>query len=53
MSKQKFKFGNVVVNKRKYHAFKQAIALNLVETKKIVVSDKFKHSDDGSKYFIG
>ena len=36
----------------KFHASKQAIALNLINTKKIVVSDKFKHSDDGFKYFI-
>ena len=39
--------------KKEFHASKQAIALNLVDTNKIVVSDKFKHSDDGSKYFIG
>ena len=36
-----------MVNKREFHASKQAIALNLVNTSKIVVSDKFKHSDDG------
>ena len=47
------KFGDVVVNKSKFHASKQAIALNFVNTNKIVVSDKFKLSDDGSKYFIG
>ena len=34
-------------------ASKQAIALNLVNTNKIVVSDQFKHSDYGFKYFIG
>ena len=42
-----------MVNKREFYASKQAIALNLVNTNKIVVSDKFKHSDDGFKYFIG
>ena len=42
-----------MVNKREFHASKQVITLNLVNTNKIVVSDKFKHSDDGSKYFIG
>ena len=41
------------VDKKEIHASKQAIASNLVDTNKIVVSDKFKHSDDGSKYFIG
>ena len=42
-----------MVNKKEFHASKQAIALNLVDTNKIVVSDKFKHGEDGSKYFIG
>ena len=32
---------------------KQAVALNLVDTDQIVISEKFKHSDNGSKYFIG
>ena len=45
--------GDIVVNKKEIHASKQAIALNLVDTNEIVVSDKFKHSDDSSKYFIG
>ena len=53
MSEQTLKFGDTVVNKRAFHASKQAIALNLVNTNKIVVSNKFKHSDDGFKYFIG
>ena len=53
MSEQTLKFGNIVVNKKEFHASKQAIALNLVYTNKIVISDKFKYSDDGSKYFIG
>ena len=53
MSGQTLKVGVIVVNKREFHASKQAIALNLVNTNKIVVSDKFKHSDDGFKYFIG
>ena len=53
MSEQTLKFGDIVINKREFHASKQAIALNLVNTSKIVVSDKFKYSDDGSKYFIG
>ena len=53
MSKQALKSANVVVNKKEFHASKQAIALNLVDTNKIVISDKFKYSDDGSKCFIG
>ena len=39
--------------KKEFHPSKQAIALNLVKTNKIVVSDKFKHSDDSAKYVIG
>ena len=53
MSEQTLKSGDIMVKKKEFHASKQAIALNLVDTNKIVVSDKFKHSDDGSKYFIG
>ena len=53
MSKQILKFGDIVVNKKEFHACEQAIALNLVNANKIVISDKFKHSDDGSKFFIG
>ena len=52
MSKQALKLNDYLVNKREFRASKQAVALNLVDTNKIVVSDKFKHSDDGSKYFI-
>ena len=47
------KFGDVVVNKKEFHASKQAIGLSLVDADKIVLSDKFKCSDNGSKYFIG
>ena len=53
MSEQTLKFGDIVVNKREFHPSKQVIALTLVNANKIVVSDKFKHSNDGFKYFIG
>ena len=53
MSEQTLKFGNAVVNKKEFHVSKQAISLSLVNTNKIVISDKFKFSYDGSKYFIG
>ena len=49
MSEQALKFGDIVVIKRAFHASKWAIALMLVNTSNIVVSDKFKHSDDGLK----
>ena len=53
MSKQTLKFGENVVNKKYFYASKQAIALDSVDSSKILVSEKFKFSDDGCKYFIG
>ena len=53
MGKQTLKFNDIVVNKKEFHTSKQPINLNLVDTDKIVVSGKFKYSDNGSKYFIG
>ena len=47
------KFDNIEVNKKEFHASKEAIALNLLDTSKIVISGKFKYSDNGFKYFIG
>ena len=52
MSEQTLKFGDIVINKKEFHTSKQASALNLLDANKIVVSDKFKHSDDGFKYSI-
>ena len=53
MSEKTLKFGDIAVNKKEFHASKQTIALNSVKIGKILVSYKFKHSDDGFKYFIG
>ena len=53
MSEQTLKFGDIMVNKKEFHASKQAIALNVVNTNKIVTSNKVKYSEDGFKYFIG
>ena len=52
MSKQALKFGDIVVNKKEFYASKQAIALNLVNINKIVISYKIKHNDSDFKYFI-
>ena len=49
----KEKSRNIRVNKKEFHKSKQPINLDLVNVDQIVVSDKFKHSDDGFKYFIG
>ena len=53
MSETTLKFNNIKVNKKEFHKSKQATDLDSVETNKIVVSDKFKHSEEGFKYFIG
>ena len=53
MSEKTLKFDNIRVNKKEFHKSKQPIDLGLVKVDQIVVSDKFKHSDDGFKYFIG
>ena len=47
------RFDNIKINKKEFHKSKQPINLNLVNVDQIVISDKFKHSDDGFKYFIG
>ena len=53
MSGKTLKYDNIRVNKKEVHKSKQPINLDLVNVDKILVSDKFKHSDDGFKYFIG
>ena len=50
MSEKTLKFGDIMVNKKEFHASKQIIDLSLVDTDKIIVSEKYNHSD---KYFIG
>ena len=51
--KNEWKLNNIILNKKKFHKSKHAIDLSLVRVDKIVVSGKFKHSDEGFKYFIG
>ena len=53
MSEKTQKFDNVRVNKKEFHKSKQPIDLDLINLDQIVISDKFKHSNDGFKYFIG
>ena len=53
MSEQTLKFDHILVNKKDFHASKQAIASDLVESSKHNVSDKFKHNKNGFKHFIG
>ena len=51
--KKTLKFNNIRVNKKQFYWSKQPIDLMLVNVDQVVVSDKFKHSDEGCKYFIG
>ena len=53
MSEITVKFDNIKVNKKEFHKSKQPIDLMSGKFDQIVVSDKFKHSDEGYKYFIG
>ena len=53
IGEETLKFNNIKVNKKEIHKSKQAIELDLVDTGKIVVSDRFKHSEEGFKYLIG
>ena len=53
MSENKLKFNNVKINKKEFHKSKQAIDLDSIDTDKIVVSDKFRPSEESYKYFIG
>ena len=53
MSGNTLKFNNVRVNKKEFHKSKQAIDLGSVTVDPIVVSGKFKHSDECFKCFIG
>ena len=53
MSEKTPKFNNVILNKKKFHKFKELIDLLSVDLDQIVVSYKFKHNGEGFKYFIG
>ena len=49
----KKQFDNIILNKKKFHRSKEPIDLLSVDLDQIVVSDKFKHNDEGFKHFIG
>ena len=52
MSEKTLIFNYIRVNKKEFHKSKQPIDLDLVTVDQIVVSDKFRHSDEDFKYFI-
>ena len=47
MSKQKLKFNDTKVNKKKFYASNQAIPLNSVNTNNIIISYRVKGNDNG------
>ena len=53
MSEKTLKFYNIRVNKKEFHKSKQPIDVMSVNLDQTAISDKFKHSDEGFKYFIG
>ena len=53
MSGKTLKFNNIILNKKKFHRPKESIDLSSVDLDQIVISHKFKHNDEGFKYFIG
>ena len=53
MTKKALKFDNIGANKKEFWKSKQPVNLDLINVDQIVVSDKFRHNDDGFKYFIG
>ena len=50
MSEKTLKFDNVRLDKKEFHKSKQPSNLDLVNLDQIVISAKFKHSDDGFYY---
>ena len=52
MTEKALKFNNIRVNKKEFYKSKEPIDLMSVNVDQIVISDKFKHNNEGSKYFI-
>ena len=51
--KKHYKFDIIEVNRKLIHKYKQPINLNLVDTNRILISDRFNHNNNSFKYFIG
>ena len=52
MSEKTLKFNNIRLNKKEFHKSKEPIDLMSVIVDQIVAPDKFKHNNEGFKYFI-
>ena len=53
MTEKTLQFNDIILNKKEFHRSKEPIDLFSVNVDQIVVSDKFKHNNEGFKYFIG
>ena len=53
MSEKTLKFNNIRLNKKEFHKSKEPIDLMSVMVDQIIVSNKFKHNNEGFKHFIG
>ena len=53
MNKKTPKFNNVKLNKKEVHNSKESIDWFSVDLDQIVVSDRFKHNDEGFGYLVG
>ena len=53
MNEKTLKFENIRANRKEFHKSKQLVDLASVNVDQIVISGKFKHNDEGFKYFIG
>ena len=51
--KNTLKFNNIILDKKTFHKLKEPIDLLSIDVDPIVVSEKFKHNNEGFKYFIG
>ena len=53
MSEKTLQFNDIILNKKTFHKLKEPIDLLSVNIDQIVVSYKFKHNNEGFRYFIG
>ena len=53
MTEKTLKFNNIRFNKKEFDMSKEPIDLMSVSVDQTVISEKFKHNNEGFKYFIG
>ena len=53
MGEKTLKFNNIRLNKKDFLKSKESIEIFSVNVDQIIVSDKFKHNNEGFKHFIG